>query len=669
METSNEMELIKKNKDNYYIWIDSNINSKENSEYAKTLSKIYKHLILFNKIEDAIRFIKNLQYHLTYIIISGSLFSEYLAKFKNIQNNISIAPKLIIFTSKMTKEKIKTLNEINDPFYNIGGIAISFEEIKMFLNKNIYGKELNFVRPLRRDLLQTGGDFSFKIIEKKNELIGPVYLSDLIIKPNKSEFKSFDKYLIDNYGDIMKELISQIYCVDCPEAVRIKFWLRAYTLETDFYKDMNNDLMKGQSKLYLPYIKLLYSGINNNSITVNVSNNLYRGALIHKKEINNLINLLKNRKNLDIPFAIIKCKSFMSFSLDKNIALNFMNKKDLTETTIRVLYILKAEPFLDRKNITNADLNGISYFNNEKEILLFPFSVYEICDIKKGDNYYKIYLSYLAKYKEFFKIDNQTLLYDYIFNSEFAKELKLAGLSIPIWLVNKSLCKIIIHSNSISIYGSGFCCLIPIPNTMYRIPVLITANHVLREEDIKIGNKIRIEFGDDVESFTLTIIKDTKIFTNQNFDITIIEIKKESEQFSKSIFIDIDEDVFNSEEYLKKYFHKKRAYILEYTESKPYNFDNYEQMNKYTKQKIFKDIIGDKKFSIQEGDITYDGREIVHNIPTNKGASGGPIISVDKFKVIGYHLGKNIYRKEGCGHLLKYPIKEFIKRFYSGNKL
>ena len=77
----------------------------------------------------------------------------------------------------------------------------------------------------------------------------------------------------------MKELISQIYCVDCPEAVRIKFWLRAYTLETDFYKDMNKDLMKGQSKLYLPYIKLLYSGINNNSITVNVSNNLYRGAL------------------------------------------------------------------------------------------------------------------------------------------------------------------------------------------------------------------------------------------------------------------------------------------------------------------------------------------------------------------------------------------------------
>ena len=73
MGTSNEMELIKKNEDNYYIWIDSNINSKENSEYANTLSKIYKHLILFNKIEDAIRFIKNLQYHLTYIIISGSL--------------------------------------------------------------------------------------------------------------------------------------------------------------------------------------------------------------------------------------------------------------------------------------------------------------------------------------------------------------------------------------------------------------------------------------------------------------------------------------------------------------------------------------------------------------------------------------------------------------------
>ena len=58
---------------------------------------------------------------------------------------------------------------------------------------------------------------------------------------------------------------------------------------------MNDDLMKGSTKTYLPYIKLLYSGLNNNTIKVNVSNDLYRGALIQKKEIDVLINLINNQ--------------------------------------------------------------------------------------------------------------------------------------------------------------------------------------------------------------------------------------------------------------------------------------------------------------------------------------------------------------------------------------
>ena len=135
--------------------------------------------------------------------------------------------------------------------------------------------------------------------------------------------------------------------------------------------------------------------------------------------------------------------------------------------------------------------------------------------------------------------------------------------------------------------------------------------------------------------------------------------------------MDIDEDIFKSEEYLKLYFNKKRAYILEYTGEQPRCldcFDYIENNNKYAKKEIFKEIIGDKIYSIEEGDITYMENEIIHNIPTTKGASGGPIISCDKFKVIGYHVAKDLNKRKGIGKLLKYPIQEFIKRFYSENK-
>ena len=270
---------------------------------------------------------KKIKFYLTYIIISGTLYPDFIFELKNIEDKILTCPKIIIFTSESTKEKIKNMKEINDSFYNIGGITISFEEVVSFLNKNVFGKELNIIRTLTRKKIQTGGDFSFQLIENKNDLIGPVYLSDLIIKPYKLEYTIFDKYLIDNYGDIMKALITQIYKVNCPISLRIKYWLRAYTLETKFYKDLNSDLMKGQTKIYLPYIKLLYSGLTDKCINVNVKDDLYRGALINKEEIQNLINHKNKRKNSELPYELIYCKSFMSFSLEKSVALEFMNNK------------------------------------------------------------------------------------------------------------------------------------------------------------------------------------------------------------------------------------------------------------------------------------------------------------------------------------------------------
>ena len=558
------------------------------------------------------------------------------------------------------------MNEINDSFYNIGGITTNFEDVQSFLDKNIFGKELNYIRTLIRDKIQSGGDFSFQIIENKNDLVGPVYLSDLIIKPYKLEYIIFDKYLIDNYGDIMNALISQVYNVDCPVSLRIKYWLRAYTLETKFYKDMNSDLLKDKSKIYLPYIKLLYSGLNDNNIITNVSDDLYRGALINKDEVQNLINHLNNRKSSNIPWGLIYCKSFMSFSLDKNVALDFMQNKNPTEKKVRALYILKAQPGIDHKNATNADLNDISYFENEREILLFPFSIYEINDVIKKNNYYEIYLNYLGKYKELFHFKNQTDLYNSIFQSKFIKELELAGLSMPIWLAKKSLCKIILNKNSIGdIRASGFCCLIPLKNKKTKIPVLIANNHLLNESNITIGNKIVLEY-DEINKYVLIIDKSIKIYTSREYDITIIEMKNYNDISNKLIFMDIDEDIFKDKDFIVKNFFKTKAYILQY--AKPNYGNEYDKKGGYIIKKNIEEFTKDKEYAIEEGNIIIkDEKNIMHSIPTSPGAGGGPIISHNKFKVIGFHIGKlttssNKFR--GIGNLLKIPIQEFINTFY-----
>ena len=405
---------LSQNEQNFdYIWIDSNINNYENYGYSKYLLNISSKTAFFLKVDDAINFFLKIKFRIAFIIVSGSLFPEFINKLKRKIGEISAVPKIIIFTSEQTKFKIESMNLINDSFYNKGGIALNFTEVLSFLNINFIKQEVNLIRSRRREKMETGAEFSFELLDIKSNLIGILYYTRFFNEPNAKICQRFDEYLMYNYGDEMKELIQQIYNINCPISLRIKYWLRAYTLETKFYKDMNSDLMKDNIKPYIPYIQLLYSGLKLNDYNYSYTDDLYRGTLIKIKEINKILTYMKNKNKSDFPAAVIYSKAFMSFSLDKNIALKFMQEKQPVENkTVRVLYILKKDLSnigagnINRniKNSTNADLTKISYFEDEKEVLLFPFSVYEISAVNRKDNYFIIELNILSKYKENIKM-------------------------------------------------------------------------------------------------------------------------------------------------------------------------------------------------------------------------------------------------------------------------
>jgi len=56
--------------------------------------------------------------------------------------------------------------------------------------------------------------------------------------------------------------------------------------------------------------------------------------------------------------------------------------------------------------------------------------------------------------------------------------------------MDNSVCKIIKEKST----GTGFICLIPFPNKLYPLSVLITCYHVLSKDDLKPGNKIKLIF-------------------------------------------------------------------------------------------------------------------------------------------------------------------------------
>ena len=163
---------------------------------------------------------------------------------------------------------------------------------------------------------------------------------------------------------------------------------------------MNKDLRERTGDEYDILIKVLYHGLKQNYLTPFIKNDLYRGSSITKKELEYIKNSL-NHKQKNLPGCICYNKSFFSTSISEKTARSFMKDKKNGE---KVLYIIKAGYNLNNENISNVDIQNISAFGHEQEILFFPFSCFEITNVKPekdedSNNYYIINLVYLGKYK------------------------------------------------------------------------------------------------------------------------------------------------------------------------------------------------------------------------------------------------------------------------------
>jgi len=183
--------------------------------------------------------------------------------------------------------------------------------------------------------------------------------------------------------------------------------------------------MKLENKYYNSYIQLLYLGLKEFEYKEN--DILYRGANISEYEINNLYKFYKNKNitNEFQPSYFLYSRSYLSFSKNKNISLKFI--KDI-QSTKKVLFQIENKLNSQISNkISNADLYNISFYQNENEILFFPFSSFIIKNIEIKDNIYYINLLYIGIYENNIKIKmnelkNNNISYDEL-NSDFSKDI------------------------------------------------------------------------------------------------------------------------------------------------------------------------------------------------------------------------------------------------------
>ena len=216
---------------------------------------------------------------------------------------------------------------------------------------------------------------------------------------------------------------------------------------------------------------------------------------------------------------------------------------------------------------------------------------------------------------------------------KFPKPVPIERTKIILNQMQKKVCKIY---KSISEKGTGFFCNIRYNNRIMH--TMITNYHIIDKNYIKNNKEIKITINDDKISINIQL-NNKIIYTNETYDITIIEIKKEN----INEFLEIDDNLFDEDS--EKFYHS--IYIINYPKASIAELG----------------IVGVSYGSIND----IDDYNIYHFCCTDKGSSGSPILNLLNNKIIGIHKSGTNF-KLNKGTFLKGPIKDFIDKYLKNNK-
>ena len=419
------------------IWIDAKVNNKENNKYKEDLKNKYNLLIeSYDTAEKGIEALEKIKFKSIFLITSGTIYPEVFNYMKRELDCLRVIPFSIIFTSSKKKfienHKKDEIGKIyNKTFFNRGGVVDNINGVFLFIDE-IYNNLKSFKTNNKYKGIYTKNYSGLTVFEKFNDSVRfPDFYKD--INNNKhidfSELNQFTIFFLKNFctSRIENLLKPLILFKEVPEVIISKYWARIYTYESHFYSVMNKNLMKNVYYEYKIYIKLLYRGLACDSYQTifdyskcsEESYTLTRGTKLELSEINYLKSIAG--KNI-----IIYNKSFLSFTISVNekLAIDFQEneeriegepeeekevikkvkeikedssteipicqkisekeiEKEIKKNSLNVLIKLNInddDDDIDYYVKSNAYLKNISCYSKEEEVLIFPFTGFEVID-------------------------------------------------------------------------------------------------------------------------------------------------------------------------------------------------------------------------------------------------------------------------------------------------
>ena len=196
------------------------------------------------------------------------------------------------------------------------------------------------------------------------------------------------------------------------------------------------------------------------------------------------------------------------------------------------------------------------------------------------------------------------------YTDEYPLSSTIKGTECILKQMKNNICKIYNGNNK----GTGFFLNIFVGTKIMK--VFVTCNHVIDYNYYLKNNYLTISLFDDYYSKTINLKNKRIFYTNPNLDATIIEIL-EDDKIGQENFFELDESIINKNndrQSLQVIYKKKPIYTCHYQN-------------------------GQRALVSYGRIIELNQSSLYHLCDTQNGSSGAPILSLDKNRVIGMHIG------------------------------
>ena len=414
------------------IWLDPYIDEDEDGEEMKMVLKELK-IDLYTKIMDVINYLKITEYDIIRIFINSKIYDEFLKYLKLYLFNIISFPQPAVLTDneEEANQKNKENKSGDQMYFYFGDKGNKLEKVKNLLKAQ---QKMKAPETKKRDMFNLNTQLTFEYINSKENLMLPLFFKSLIENAQSENIYQYTQELFKIYCE--QSLAIQATVESIEEDVTLgelsKYYAKLYSIESGFYNDINTSLRMNQSKMYIPFIKVLYEGVKLKSLPLAIDTMLYRGAKIGKDEIAKIKDYLKNKIE-GLPGSIVFSRPFLSFTKDRDVAISFLISGSSSDNLSKILFVLEKDDSIGYNISTHCDLEHLSFFQSEKEVLFFPFSSFEIKDLKEiaigSETGYEMRLLYLGKYLKDIENDKDLMLNaDKLPDTEFKKDLINCGL-------------------------------------------------------------------------------------------------------------------------------------------------------------------------------------------------------------------------------------------------